>query len=142
MSVVKLASVKDTTIEERISKFAEAWVNGANKTESYAAAGYSCPTASNAYNFFKKHQVAIVREVQLHLQNKVPLALKTLAEIMVNGKSETARVKASLEILDRGGFDKQTRIQINEESPKSQEDLKAQLKELLTSNPDIMIDGE
>jgi len=58
---------------------------------------------------------------------------------MVNGKSETARVKAALEILDRAGLDKTTRIQIGQDEPKTQSELQNQLKALLMANPEMNI---
>lgn len=132
-----LPGVDETTLEQRIQKYAEVWLATSNKTEAYKAAGYACPTPSNAYNFHKQHHEAIQREAHMCLSSHVPKAIASLSDIMVNGKSETAKVKAALEILDRAGLDKTTKIQIGSDEPASKEDLQVQLRELLKRNPEI-----
>ena len=141
-NVVRLPGVSETSMDERISKYVEVWVTSGNKTEAYEAAGYASATPSNAYNFHKQHHEKITREAAMHLCGHVPLALKTLTDIMVNGKSETARTKCAIEVLDRAGLDKTTKIQIGNEEPKSQEDLQAQLKSLLMNSPELDILGD
>jgi hypothetical protein len=136
-NVIPLPSVNETSLKERISQYAKVWLTTSNKTEAYEAAGYSCPTPSNAYNFHKQHHEAITKEAAMHMAGHVPAAIQALADIMVNGKSETARVKSALEILDRAGLDKTTRIQIGTDEPKSQTELQAQLRALLISNPEL-----
>lgn len=136
-NVLRLPSVNETTLSERIAKYAEVWITTHNKTAAYEAAGYSCPTPSNAYNFHKQHYEAIMREAHMAVANHIPVAMKTLEEIMVNGKSETARVKAALEIMDRAGLDKTTKISIKGDEPKDKEELAATLRALLKANPDI-----
>jgi hypothetical protein len=136
-NVITLPSVNETSLKERISKYAEVWLTTSNKTAAYEAAGYSCPTPSNAYNFHKQHHEAITKEAAMHMAGHVPAAIQALADIMVNGKSETARVKSALEILDRAGLDKTTRIQIGTDDPKSTTELQAQLRALLISNPEL-----
>ena len=141
-NVVSLPSVNETTLKERIQKYAEVWITTGNKTAAYEAAGYSCPTPSNAYNFHKQHYETITKEAAMAISSNVPIAIQTLTSIMINGKSETARVKAALEVLDRAGLDKTTRIQIGHEDPKTKEELQSQLKELLLSNPDVGLFGD
>ena len=141
-NVVPLPSVNSTTLKERIQKYAEVWIVSGNKTEAYEAAGYSCPTPSNAYNFHKQHHESITREAAMHMASHVPLAIRTLADIMVNGKSETARVKSALEIMDRAGLDKTTKISISGQEPKSKDELQEQLLELLAKNPELNLYGE
>ena len=141
-NVVRLPSVNETTLSQRIAKYAEVWLTTSNKTAAYEAAGYGCPTPSNAYNFHKQHHEAIMREAHMGVANHVPVAMSTLAEIMVSGKSETARVKAALEILDRAGLDKTTKIQIGSDMPQNKDELQAQLKALLEANPDVNIFNE
>jgi len=132
----KLAS---TTIAERIKIYTTALANGSNKRDAYAAAGYGCPTFSNAHNFHEKYHKEIDKELRNVIHSKVPTALQVLEEVMVSGKSETARVKAALEILDRAGFDKQTKIQIGSSEAKSEDQLKQELQQLLTANPDVLL---
>jgi hypothetical protein len=140
-NVISLPSVNDTSLSERIAKYAEVWLATSNKRAAYEAAGYSCSTGSNAYQFHKQHHEAIQREAAMHLASHLPKAIGALADIMVNGKSETARVKAALEILDRAGLDKTTRIQIGQEEPQNKGELQQQLQKLLRANPDLNILG-
>lgn len=143
-NVVKM-TVKNSTLPERISKYAEVWLDTKSKQKAYEAAGYSCATASNAYNFHKQHWPAIQKEVQMALGNGVPLAIATMVEIMKNGRSETARTKCAIEILDRAGFDKTTKVQIANEEPKDQDQLKSELRELLAKNKgdfEFITDGD
>ena len=141
-NVVQLPSTNETSLKERITKYAEVWLATSNKRAAYEAAGYSCATGSNAYNFHKQHHEAITREASMHVASHVPKAIEALSDIMINGKSETARVKAALEILDRAGLDKTTRIQIGNDEPKNQDDLRKQLQGLLASNPELALTGE
>ena len=138
-NVVRLPSTNETTLKERITKYAEVWLATSNKRAAYEAAGFSCATGSNAYNFHKQHHEAITREASMHVASHVPKAIEALSDIMINGKSETARVKAALEIMDRAGLDKTTRIQIGGTSPKTQTELQAELRALLISNPEVVI---
>lgn len=140
-NVVPLPSVNETTLKDRIAKYAEVWITSGNKTEAYEAAGYSCVTPSNAYNFHKQHHEAITKEAAMAISGNVPIAIKTLTEVMINGKSETARVKAALEVLDRAGLDKTTRVQIGTDEPKSQDELQSELKRLLMENPELNLLG-
>ena len=48
-------AIKNSTIEDRIKTYAHHWVNGNSKKDSYAAAGYSCATYSNAAVFHKRY---------------------------------------------------------------------------------------
>jgi|TARA_R110000744_G_scaffold1241_1_gene4318 hypothetical protein len=136
-NVVHIESVKDSSLEERIAVYSESWVNGSNKREAYEAAGYSSATFSNAANFHKRYKKEIDKEILGHLGNKVPLALDTLVSVMVSSQSDTARVKAALEVMDRAGFDKQTRISIDHQDPKNKEELQKELATLLALNPNI-----
>ena len=138
-NLLQMPPVNETSIRERISKYAEVWLATSNKRAAYEAAGYSCATGSNAYNFHKQHHEAITKEAGMHLASHIPKAIQALSDIMVNGKSETARVKAALEILDRAGLDKTTRIQIGQDEPKTQSELQNQLKALLMANPEMNI---
>ena len=141
-NLAHLPSTNETSLQERIVKYSEVWLATSNKREAYEAAGFACATGSNAYNFHKRHHEAITREASMHVASHVPKAIAALSDIMVNGKSETARVKAALEIMDRAGLDKTTRIQIGNDEPKSQDDLRKQLKGLLVSNPELVLTGD
>ena len=136
-NVIPLPPVKDTTLRERIRKYAEIWISSGSKTQAYEAAGYSSVNSANAWNFHKQHHELITKEAAMYLSGSVPLALRTLNDIMTNGKSETARTKCALEVLDRSGLDKTTKIQIGGDEPTDQAALKKQLASLLQANPEL-----
>lgn len=126
--------IMNSTLEDRIRAYAHAWVNGARKQDAYRQAGYKCATPSNAAVFHRRYQAEIDKVVMEEIQGKAAKALQVLEEIMLHGKSETARTKAALEILDRGGYGKETKIQIGHDQPKSKEELQSQLLALLATN--------
>lgn len=141
-NVVSLPPTNETTLKERIAQYAETWLATGNKRAAYEAAGYACSSGSNAYQFHKQHHEAITKEAAMHVASHVPKAIMALSDIMENGKSETARVKAALEIMDRAGLDKTTRVQIGNDTPKTGDELKAELKALLAVNPKFFNGGE
>jgi len=136
-NVISLPPVAETTLKERIRKYAEVWISSGSKTAAYEAAGYASVSSANAWNFHKQHHELITKEAAMYLSGSVPLALKTLNDIMTNGKSETARTKCALEVLDRSGLDKTTKIQIGNDEPTDASALKAQLAALLKANPEL-----
>lgn len=121
-------------VAERVRIVAEAFLAGHNKTESYRQAGFSYPSATNAANFFRDHREEIDLHVFNAMKGKVPMALTVLEDVMMNGKSDGARVKAATEILDRAGFDQIQRIEITNkevselENQKLNEELNALLQ--------------
>ena len=136
-SPVLIESVRDTSIEQRIELYALALCEGKSKAKAYDAAEYSCPTASNAVVFHRRYEKEIKKEIHRNLGAKAGLAISVLIDIMLNGSSEMARTKCSLEILDRAGYDKTTKISVQNEEPKSIEELQAELQKLLKSNPAV-----
>ena len=136
-TVVPIEAVKDTGIEERVQAYAQALCEGMSKSAAYGAAGYSCVTASNAVVFHRRYEKEIKKEIHRNLGAKAGLAISVLIDIMLNGSSEMARTKCSLEILDRAGYDKTTKISVQNEEPKSMEELQAELQKLLKSNPAV-----
>ncbi len=100
------------SLKERIQIVAEAWLNGKTKTEAYLSAGYSSATPGNASLFFRDHKAEIDTHVFSRMKEGVPTAINVLMDIMVNGKSETARIKAVMELLDRVGYTTINRIEI------------------------------
>lgn len=128
--VVKM-TVENSTLSERINVYAEAWLDTKSKRKAYEAAGYKSATHSNAAAFHAQHWDEIKKHVSTKMASHVPMAIEVLAEVATKGRSETARVKAALELLDRAGFDKTTKIQVNQEEAKDHDTLKAELQELL-----------
>lgn len=128
-------------LQERISLYIDAILDGKSKRESYIIAGYADDnTGSNASKFHKRYNTEIQREYSVRISDRVPVALNALTDIILYGKSETAIVKASLEILDRAGHDKMTRIQVSQEKPKTHAELQSELAELMkNASPDVKL---
>lgn len=127
-------------IEEKIDLYVQGLADGLSKKAAYEAAGYAVEaSSSNACKFHKRYNKEIHNALRYKIGDAAPLALNALIRIMTTGQSETARVKAALEILDRSGHDKTTRIQVQEEAPKSRQDLEAQLKTLLKNEPNVTL---
>ena len=136
-NLVAIESVKDTSVEERIEAYSLALCEGKSKAHAYEAAGYSCATASNAAVFHRRYEKEIKKEIHRNLGAKAGLAISVLIDIMINGSSEMARTKCSLEILDRAGYDKTTKISVQNEEPKTMSELQTELQSLLKANKGI-----
>lgn len=127
-------------LEERIKIYALHWIETGNKFESYKMAGYAYP--KNAYKFHRKHQKEIEKYVwSAGFKDKVPQALNTLMDVMSNSKSDTARTKAAIELLDRAGFTKDTKLSIsNEDSKKLEEqEINRQIKQLIENAGGVFV---
>jgi len=135
--LVAIESVKDSSLEERINTYAASLCEGNNKKEAYEAAGYSCATFSNAAVFHRRYEKEIRKEIHNQLGGKAGLAISVLIEIMLSGKSETARVKSAIEVLDRAGYDKTTKISVQNDAPKTKDELQLELQALLKANPSV-----
>jgi hypothetical protein len=131
------------SVKERVAIVAEAWLNGASKTEAYRQGGFSSVTPGNAATFFKNHKDEIDAFVFTRMKDTIPKALKVLEDIMLHGKSETARMKAITELLDRAGFTTISRIEItNGDVTKLQNDqLEKELQELLEKSGRLKLVG-
>lgn len=131
------------SVRERVAIVANAWLNGASKVDAYASAGYSCITPGNADTFFRNHKDEIDKIVFSAMKEKVPKALKVLEEIMLHGKSETARIKAVVELLDRVGYTTISRIEItNKDVTDLQNDqLEKELQDLLAKSGRLKLVG-
>lgn len=108
-------------LEERIKIYALHWIESGNKIEAYRLAGYSYD--KDAYKFHRRHQKEIEKYVwTAGFKDKVPQAIHTLMDVMSNSRSDTARTKAAIELLDRAGFTKDTKLSISNEDSKKLEE--------------------
>lgn len=119
-------------LEERIKVYALKWIETGNKAEAYRSAGYKY--GNEAYKFHRKHQVEIDKHVwNAGFKDKVPTALSTLMNVMTESRNDSARVKAAIELLDRAGYNKETRLTVTNEDTKKleEQEINKQIKQLL-----------
>ena len=119
-------------LEDRIRIYALHWINTGNKTEAYKLAGYSY--AKDASKFHRRYQKEIEKYVwTAGFKDKVPQAIHTLMDIMSHSQSDTARTKAAIELLDRAGFTKDTKLSISNEDNKKleEQEINRQIKSLI-----------
>lgn len=127
-------------LEERIKIYALHWIETGNKYEAYKQAGYAYP--KNAYKFHRKYQKEIEKYVwSAGFKDKVPQALNTLMDVMMNSRSDTARTKAAIELLDRAGFTKDTKLSISSEDSKKleEQEINRQIKQLIESAGGVFV---
>lgn len=73
-------------------------------------------------------------EMERKIRGHAPMALNAVVKLAQEGKTETTRLKAALEILDRAGFKQATHVIHEDRTPDKMGDaeLKSMLKRLLT----------
>lgn len=119
-------------LEDRIKIYALHWIETGNKAEAFRLAGYKYE--KDAYKFHRRHQKEIEKYVwSAGFKDKVPQAIHTLVDVMSNSKSDTARTKAAIELLDRAGFTKDTKLSISSEDNKKleEQEINRQIKNLI-----------
>lgn len=128
--------VNHDTLDERIKIYALHWIATGNKADAYMKAGHTNRNA--AYQFHRAHAKKIDKYVWDNgFKDNVPLAINTLVDMMVNGNSDTAKLKAAIELLDRAGFNKTDKLALKDDSSAKLEDqdINRQIQELIKSNP-------
>lgn len=128
----KNQSLTKEGLEDRIKVYALHWIETGNKIEAYRLAGYSYD--KDAYKFHRRHQKEIEKYVwTAGFKDKVPQAIHTLVDVMTNSRSDTARTKAAIELLDRAGFTKDTKLSISSEDNKKleEQEINRQIKLLI-----------
>lgn len=124
------------SMEEKIKLYALHWIATGNKAEAYLKTGGT--NKNGAYQFHRAHSKEIDKYVWNNgFKDNVPLAINTLVEMMVNGNSDTAKLKAAIELLDRAGFNKTDKLALKDESTSNLEDqdINRQIQELIKNNP-------
>ena len=116
----------------RQQKFIEHYAQIGNATQSAIAAGYSETTSKQKghelKNFFRNE---IQEATQKLLADKIPENLQILTELARNATSETVRLSAVRDILDRAGLKPIERIETTSVERMSDEEIQRELKALL-----------
>jgi phage terminase small subunit len=116
----------------RQQKFIEHYAQIGNATQSAIAAGYSEKTSKQKghelKNFFRNE---IQEATQKLLADKIPENLQILTELARNATSETVRLSAVRDILDRAGLKPIERIETTSVERMSDEEIQRELNALL-----------
>jgi len=118
--------------EERDEEFVRYYVrNGGNCSAAARAIGVSESSASTTGHRMKERLWDDIQdEIKFSIKTHIPMALHGLVKLADSADSETVRLNALKDLLDRGGLkptDKQEVTQINDVESMSKEDLEAEL---------------
>jgi phage terminase small subunit len=113
-------------------KFIEHYVLTGNATKSAIHAGYSEKTAKVKGSQLKAQFSNEIREAtQKLLQDKIPAGLRWLSELAESAESESVRLGAIRDLLDRGGLKPVERIETTTIEAMSNEEIERELNALL-----------
>ena len=145
MTTEKELTLIDTNRERR-KLFVKLFSSGAtagNATQSAAAAGYSIKTArQQGSRLTKDLAVDIQQEIAHNITLSAPTALLTMMQLMKDDTvADSVRLQAARDVLDRSGYGATNRIEISSQlDSKSDEDLRAELRQLMNNVIDVTPD--
>ena len=119
-------------ITEKQLKFIENYCETGDAVQSAISAGYknSHTIVNQAWKLKRDLSKEISKRMQEKFVDKAPVAFGTLIELMNSSDSDTVRLQASKDIMDRGGF-KPKHTMVIEEDAKSIPELEAELQMLV-----------
>ena len=119
-------------ITEKQLKFIENYCESGDAVQSAVNAGYknSHTIVNQAWKLKRDLSKEISKRMQEKFVDKAPVAFGTLIELMNSSDSDTVRLQASKDIMDRGGFKPKDTMVIEEDS-KSIQELEAELQMLV-----------
>ncbi len=111
--------------------FIQEYVRSGNATKSAIYAGYSEKTAkAQGHQLKNKLSEQIQDATYKALQDKIPQALKWVTDLAENAESESVRLGAVKDILDRAGMKPVEKIETTTIDQMSAEDIKKELASL------------
>jgi phage terminase small subunit len=111
--------------------FIQEYVRSGNATKSAIHAGYSEKTAkAQGHQLKNKLSNQIQDATYKALQDKIPQALKWVTDLAENAESESVRLGAVKDILDRAGMKPVEKIETTTIDQMSAEDIKKELASL------------
>jgi len=121
--------------EEFISHFARS----GNATQAAVAAGYSERTArTQGYQLKVKLAGEIAHAVGLRIASAAPAALGTLIKLVESSDTDDrVRLAAAKDILDRAGYNASNKVEISTMDTKTDDQLRAELRELMGNVIDV-----
>jgi len=125
---------------EKQETFVKEFVLTGNATQSAIKAGYSAKSAYQKGHQLKKQFIRQIEDATREaIQDAIPGALAQLKELSAAAESETVRLQASKDILDRAGLKPTERIeQVTVE--KSTDELRKELDQLMASEQEPEIE--
>tara|TARA_R100001530_G_C4252203_1_gene138139 strand:- start:221 stop:589 length:369 start_codon:yes stop_codon:yes gene_type:complete len=118
-------------LTEKQDKFIETYVLTGNATKAAVVAGYSEKTAKVKGSQLKSQlQSEIQKETQKILADKIPSSIKWLTDLAESAESESVRLGAIKDILDRAGLKPIDKIETTTMDQMSNEDIKKELAAL------------
>jgi phage terminase small subunit len=123
---------EEQMITEKQLKFIENYCETGDAVQSAISAGYknSHTIVNQAWKLKRDLSKEISKRMQEKFVDKAPVAFGTLIELMNTSDSDTVRLQASKDIMDRGGFKPKDTMVIEEDS-KSIQELEAELQMLV-----------
>lgn len=119
-------------ITDKQQKFIEFYCESGDAVQSAVNAGYknSHTIVNQAWKLKRELSREISKRMQEKFVDKAPVAFGTLIELMNGSDSDTVRLQASKDIMDRGGF-KPKDTMVIEEDAKTIPELEAELQMLV-----------
>jgi hypothetical protein len=90
-------------LNERELAFRDYYIESGDYCQAYMLAGYS-PNPANAYKKMLEIHRHITEAVRVKIGSHAPWALRQLVLLATNAKSETVKLNALRDILNRAGF--------------------------------------
>jgi len=116
---------------EKQDKFIETYVATGNATKAAIAAGYSEKTArAKGYQLKNQLHSKIQEEVQKSIADKIPSSLKWLSDLAENAESESVRLGAIKDILDRAGLKPVDKVETTTIEQMSADEIRKELESL------------
>ena len=116
---------------EKQDKFIETYVATGNATQAAVAAGYSEKTArAKGYQLKNQLHSKIQEEVQKSIADKIPSSLKWLSDLAENAESESVRLGAIKDILDRAGLKPVDKVETTTIEQMSADEIRKELESL------------
>lgn len=116
---------------EKQDKFIETYVLTGNATKAAIAAGYSEKTATIKGSQLKSQlHSEIQREVQKIIADKIPASLKWLTDLAESAESESVRLGAIKDILDRAGLKPVDKVETTNIDQMSKDEIMRELEAL------------
>ena len=116
---------------DKQSRFIEFYSRTGNATRAAIFAGYSEKTAEQkGYELKKLLRGPIQEEVLKHIGDCLPVALHHLTDLPENSESESVRLGAVKDLLDRGGLKPIERVETTSVERMSEEEIQRELDAL------------
>lgn len=125
---------------EKQEAFIEAFCLTGNASKAAQMAGYSEKVAKQrGYKLKKQFEFEIQEQTKQMIQNAVPGALSQLTSLVDSAQSESVRLGAIKDILDRAGYRpvEKTEQQISHVESASTDELKKELEALVGTSEEI-----